>query len=200
MSKVSVRCDGLITISQAAQLCGVTTVSVYHWIERGLLPVTDRRHPMLVNLLDVARAELATRGRADRREPKIPADWQYEFGYADLDAVFAVCASAAAQSPATPGEVVYYLSFADRIKIGTTVNIRERLRALPHDRLLATEPGGAGLEHERHAQFASARLSGEWFTSTPALLAHIRRLRRRSSRATLTGQSAPSVASAAPDA
>ena len=69
--------------------------------------------------------------------------------------------------------VVYYIRFGDRIKIGTTVNIRSRLDDLPHDRLLATEPGGHDLESQRHAQFAEHCITGEWFRPAPELLAHV---------------------------
>lgn len=72
--------------------------------------------------------------------------------------------------------VVYYLKFADRIKIGTTTNLKVRLTAIPHDEVLATEPGGYKLEKARHAQFAEARIRGEWFQATTELLAHAQRL------------------------
>lgn len=55
--------------------------------------------------------------------------------------------------------VVYYVQLGDRIKIGTTTNLANRLRsfyALP-DQLLAIEPGGLVRERERHQQFAAQR-------------------------------------------
>lgn len=69
--------------------------------------------------------------------------------------------------------IVYYLRFADRIKIGTTKNLGSRLKVIPHDEVLATEPGDHELEHQRHEQFAHLRITGEWFESGPDLLAHI---------------------------
>lgn len=46
-----------------------------------------------------------------------------------------------------PDSVVYYLRFADRIKIGFSRNLGNRMLAIPHDELLAVEPrrirGGA---------------------------------------------------------
>src|ERR1700712_779103 len=54
-------------------------------------------------------------------------------------------------------DVVYYLRFADRIKIGTSGNPRGRLAQLRHDELLAFERGDRAREHSRHVQFAAAR-------------------------------------------
>lgn len=75
-------------------------------------------------------------------------------------------------------DVVYYLQFADRIKIGTSNNLRGRLLDIPHDRVLALEPGGRTIEQRRHAEHAHARVRGEWFSQTPELLAHIESLQR----------------------
>lgn len=71
--------------------------------------------------------------------------------------------------------VVYYVRFADRIKIGTTFNLARRMTGVPHDTVLATEPGGRELEQARHAEFAQHRISRrmEWFNSGADLLAHI---------------------------
>lgn len=77
----------------------------------------------------------------------------------------------------TPDSVVYYLKFGDRIKIGFSTNLDNRLVALPHDELLATEPGGRLLEARRHLQFKEHRITGEWFKPAPDLLAHIEQLR-----------------------
>ncbi|GAA4195849.1 hypothetical protein GCM10022219_21570 [Microbacterium oryzae] len=69
-------------------------------------------------------------------------------------------------------EVVYYLRYADRIKIGTSAHPRRRLAAIRHEELLAFERGGRALEQARHAEFADVREGGEWFTAVPALVAH----------------------------
>jgi hypothetical protein len=74
-------------------------------------------------------------------------------------------------------QVVYYLQFGDRVKIGTTTNLPERLKSIPHDRVLALEPGGFSTEHKRHAEFATSRIHHEWFNITPKLVAHINDLR-----------------------
>lgn len=77
-----------------------------------------------------------------------------------------------AELPRPRIDVVYYLRFADRVKIGTTTNPRQRLAAIRHDELLAFERGDRVLEHARHVQFAAVREGGEWFTATQELLAH----------------------------
>lgn len=72
-------------------------------------------------------------------------------------------------------DVVYYLRFRDRIKIGTSANPRQRLAGLRYDELLAFERGGRQLEQHRHAQFAAHRiLRSEWFEAHDALAEHIR--------------------------
>ncbi len=77
-------------------------------------------------------------------------------------------------------EVVYYIKFGDRIKIGTTTNLNARLGTLPFDQILGTEPGGVDLERKRHQQFAANLVSGrEWFSPSEALLAHIATLKKR---------------------
>lgn len=73
-------------------------------------------------------------------------------------------------------EVVYYLRYAERIKIGTSHDPGSRLRAIAHDELLAFEPGGRELEQARHRQFAALREGGEWFTASGELVAHARTL------------------------
>jgi len=76
-------------------------------------------------------------------------------------------------------DVVYYLRFDDRIKIGTSGNPRQRLAALRHDELLALEPGDRRLEQRRHEQFAAERFDRtEWFRASPRLLDHVAVLSR----------------------
>jgi hypothetical protein len=71
-------------------------------------------------------------------------------------------------------DVVYYLRLDERVKIGTTVNPRQRFSALRHDEVLAFELGDRAIEHARHVEFAEDRLgSSEWFALTPRLRAHI---------------------------
>lgn len=67
-------------------------------------------------------------------------------------------------------DVVYYLRYGDRVKIGTTANPHQRFAAIWHDEVLAFERGDRRLEQRRHAQFAADRFGGsEWFRLTPAI-------------------------------
>ena len=76
--------------------------------------------------------------------------------------------------PAPRVDVVYYLRFEDRIKIGTTVNPRQRFAAIWHHEVLAFEAGDRALERRRHAQFDAERFGRtEWFASSDALRAHV---------------------------
>jgi hypothetical protein len=70
-------------------------------------------------------------------------------------------------------DVVYYLRYGDRVKIGTTANPRQRVARIWHDELLAFEPGDRRLEQRRHAEFAAHRLGGEWFRLSPEVSEHI---------------------------
>ncbi|TDN93126.1 GIY-YIG nuclease family protein [Microbacterium sp. BK668] len=71
-------------------------------------------------------------------------------------------------------DVVYYLRYAERVKIGTTANPRRRFSAIWHDDLLALERGDRRLEQHRHAQFADERFgSTEWFALSDPLRRHI---------------------------
>lgn len=71
-------------------------------------------------------------------------------------------------------DVVYYLRYADRVKIGTTANPRQRFAAIWHEDLLALERGDRTWERHRHEQFADERYGGtEWFRLSPALQAHV---------------------------
>jgi len=72
--------------------------------------------------------------------------------------------------------VVYYVQFGERVKIGTTANFPSRMRDVPHDAVLALEPGNHALEHLRHLEYAELRVNGEWFTMGERLLAHIRQV------------------------
>ncbi|WP_449408285.1 GIY-YIG nuclease family protein [Microbacterium maritypicum] len=74
-------------------------------------------------------------------------------------------------------EVVYYLRFDRRVKIGTSRRPRQRLASIRHEELLAFEPGGRAVEQARHREFAAIREGGEWFTFDAELEAHIATLR-----------------------
>jgi len=74
-------------------------------------------------------------------------------------------------------DVVYYLRFDRRVKIGTSMRPRQRLASIRHDELLAFERGDRSVEQQRHREFAHLREGGEWFTFSRELQAHISRVR-----------------------
>jgi excisionase family DNA binding protein len=57
-----------LTAREAAELTGVSIVTVYSWVRRGHLTVEglDHRGQKLFRHLDVARAEMSTRVKAKR--------------------------------------------------------------------------------------------------------------------------------------
>lgn len=84
-----------------------------------------------------------------------------------------------------PGSVVYYVRIRPGvIKIGVTINLDDRLKAMrmsaPGD-LLAAEPGDRAVEKARHAKFADFRMDcrREDFAEADELLAYIRAVRSR---------------------
>lgn len=60
--------DSLITTTEAATLCGVSAATVRKWVQRNLLAPSglDGNGRNLFRLIDVAKAERATRQRARR--------------------------------------------------------------------------------------------------------------------------------------
>ncbi|HZU93414.1 MAG TPA: GIY-YIG nuclease family protein [Microbacterium sp.] len=74
-------------------------------------------------------------------------------------------------------EVVYYLRYDRRVKIGTSRRPRQRLASIRHEELLAFERGGRSVEQQRHREFAALREGGEWFTLADDLRAHVVGLR-----------------------
>ena len=74
-------------------------------------------------------------------------------------------------------DVVYYLRYDTRVKIGTSRRPRQRLSSIRHDELLAFERGDRTLEQQRHREYATVREGGEWFTLTDDLRSHIAALR-----------------------
>lgn len=75
-------------------------------------------------------------------------------------------------------DVVYYIRFGDRVKIGTSAGPRRRFAQLRHEEVLAFEPGDRTVEHRRHVEFADLRLGGEWFSLEGDLVDHIEALAR----------------------
>lgn len=96
---------------------------------------------------------------------------------------FADWATRVLKADSNTDEVVYYVRFGDRVKIGTTKDLTKRLAHIPHDEVMATEPGGVYVERQRHQQFRHLRAKvgqgREWFQLTPELTEHIAAVRAR---------------------
>lgn len=78
---------------------------------------------------------------------------------------------------AEAASIVYYIRRGDLIKIGTTVDPRQRFSDLLPDEILAVEPGSFPDERRRHRQFHHLRCAGEHFRDSPELRDHIQRIR-----------------------
>jgi T5orf172 domain len=79
---------------------------------------------------------------------------------------------------ARDGSSVYFADAGGSIKIGWSKKVSARLAQLQTGsavpiKLLGTMPGGLAVERRVHARFAHLRLSGEWFTAAPELLAYV---------------------------
>jgi hypothetical protein len=65
--------------------------------------------------------------------------------------------------------LVYCIRFGDRVKIGWTADLKQRLKALPYDEVIAVTPGAVADEQAVHRRFALLRLTGEWFKDDPEI-------------------------------
>ncbi|MEV2279162.1 GIY-YIG nuclease family protein [Nocardiopsis sp. NPDC049922] len=99
------------------------------------------------------------------------ADLRFEI--VDLNATIHRCREKTYPS----GHFVYYLRFCCRIKIGRTTGLDARLKSIPHDEILATEPGDEFFEQMLHAKFDRYHVTGEWFSQGPELVRHVLELR-----------------------
>lgn len=69
--------------------------------------------------------------------------------------------------------VVYYMRVGNRVKIGFSTNLTERVSALAPEEVMATEPGDRSVEEARHRQFADLRVAREWFRLEEPLTSHV---------------------------
>jgi hypothetical protein len=151
------RCGQPVEDDAQLGLCYIHLLAAYEWMS-GSLGVTD----ILPSPCRACGSRLGVR---------YPSGW-----------LCAICEWRVGEIPdedAAPPrvDVVYYLRFRDRIKIGTSSNPRQRLAQLRFDELLAFERGDRATEQKRHAQFAEFRFVGsEWFRENDDLTAHIRSL------------------------
>lgn len=79
---------------------------------------------------------------------------------------------------ARDGSSVYFADAGGQIKIGWSKRVSARLAQLQTGsaipiKLIGTMPGGLTVERRVHERFAHLRLSGEWFTAAPELLAYV---------------------------
>lgn len=132
--------------------------SIKHLRSAGL-DVTD---PDVLDLAVVGGRKLA-RDADERRRPEAVAALR-----AEIDAQNARWAKRVAAR-----SVVYYARLGNRVKIGYTANLTNRMANIQPEQLLATERGGPKLEAERHGQFASLRVVGEWFRYEQPLIDHV---------------------------
>jgi len=78
-------------------------------------------------------------------------------------------------------QLVYFAGRGDTVKIGISVNPKERIRNLQvasPDRLtlLATQEGGKEVELELHERFKADHIMGEWFKMSDGLRRYIKSL------------------------
>lgn len=79
-------------------------------------------------------------------------------------------------APARPREeMIYYVEYADEIKIGWTTDLERRLKSFkPGGKLLAAHSGTRGEEARLHKRFKAYGTHGkEWYAKMPSLLHHI---------------------------
>lgn len=86
-----------------------------------------------------------------------------------------------AADPRSTGSI-YFVQFGDRIKIGFTTNMKQRMKVIPKDQILATTPGSLGVERRIHNRFAHLRITGEWFRADKELLDYVEFVRQRNKR------------------
>jgi hypothetical protein len=80
------------------------------------------------------------------------------------------------ENPKVRKGLVYFLQFGERVKIGFTTNLPNRLKNVPHDKLLALVPGTISTERMYHKKFESLRITGEWFEPDAEMLNYIDKL------------------------
>lgn len=74
-------------------------------------------------------------------------------------------------------QVVYYARIGDRVKIGTSASLLNRMQSINPEEIMVLEAGGFDVEARRHQQFKALRTHGEWFKLEGALVDHIEQLR-----------------------
>ena len=152
------RCSGVINDGAPLNLCAAHLAVAHDWVERD------------VGATDVLPLPCMACG--SRIGLRFPSGWlcaECEWRVGDIPDADATLIRV---------DVVYYLRFRDRVKIGTTANPRSRIAAILHEEVLAFERGDRRIERRRHAEFSEHRIPrSEWFYAHDALTAHIAELR-----------------------
>lgn len=81
----------------------------------------------------------------------------------------------------SPDGWIYYVRSGEKIKIGHTTRLKQRIRAYPPDTIiLAVHRGSKDDEKQLHTRFQTYRVAGrEWYERSDVLLAHIADMTRR---------------------
>lgn len=175
-----------VTTGEACAQLGpdITPALINSWVRRGHLTpagrLAGRAH--LFRWDDVVAAEMRTRTsrRGRRRKVTVTPHLPKISTPATMSELAPETNPAQNRTgtlvPPPDHSIVYYVQFADRVKIGHSRNFRTRLGNLPHDEVLAVEPGTRDLERLRHRQFVQQHITHEWFQLDDALRSHIEML------------------------
>ena len=76
---------------------------------------------------------------------------------------------------------IYFLALDDKVKVGWTSNLEQRMKSYPpHSRLIVTYPGSRADERDLHRTLATSRVAGrEWYERTPHVMSTIREAQLR---------------------
>ena len=176
------RCGGPVEAAAGVGLCREHLVAAYEWMvgEVGVTDVLPSPCPACGSRLGVSYPSGWLCAVCEWRHGEHPDPGDSVWDVPGERGRNRASARDVTVNSSTPGlgrvDVVYYLRWRDRIKIGTSSNPRSRLAQLRHEELLAFERGGRTLDQARHAEFAALRLGGEWFSAEGELLEHVARL------------------------
>lgn len=71
---------------------------------------------------------------------------------------------------------VYFIQFGNRVKVGYTTRPVQRMKHLPHERVIGMVPGTREDEAGWHRLLSPHHIVGEWFDADPEVLAVIERV------------------------
>ena len=76
-------------------------------------------------------------------------------------------------------DVVYFVRFGDRVKIGYSANFQRRMSEVPYDEILLLLPGTTAHERGLHEIFKEHRITGEWFHAHPDIMEFVKEQKER---------------------